>query len=357
MSILFEYYPDLRNGLAHVGLGSFPTPVEPLKGLGHDRLYIKRDDLSGNLYGGNKVRKLEFLLAEAQKAGHCGVQTAGGVGSNHVVATSLYARHLGLRCLAVLVPQPKSSTVAQNLRWTLSADTEVLFCEDQTEFSIYQSKGTDYYRTTYGREPALILMGGSSPLGTVGFVAGAFELGQQIQQRECPKPDVVYVPFGTMGTAVGLILGFALQKLDIKVVPVRVVSHSIGQEQRFSALFTETNALLNKLDPSIPLLSQPKLPSIRHDYFGPGYGHYTPEGQAAICTVRETEGLHLEGTYTGKTVAALLGDIAAGKLQDKNVLYWFTYNSQPAPEDLMNVEVPENLRDYVTPPFQSLDRQ
>ncbi len=352
MNPLFDRFPKLSSKITHITLGDYPTPVELRHIPGHGEVWLKRDDLCSDLYSGNKVRKLEFLLAAARREARCGVQTAGGVGSNHVVATSSFAKQLGLRCQAVLVPQPKSRTVSQNLRWSIKNGTKIFYTQTPSNFQKRQALALEDYRVRHGREPALIPMGGSSPQGNLGFVAAAFELATQIEQQVCPKPDAIYLPLGTMGTTVGLVLGFTLLNLDIDVVPVRVVSRSLAQPGRFEELFRKTNTLLNQLDPTVPIVAPKRVPVIRQGWLGSGYGAYTPAGQEAVSLFSRL-GLKLEGTYTGKTVAAMLWDMKEDK--KRSVMYWMTYNSADAP-DLDQVTPPEVLRDYVSPPFQALDR-
>ncbi|MHB9029110.1 MAG: pyridoxal-phosphate dependent enzyme, partial [Candidatus Latescibacterota bacterium] len=119
MLSLFRAYPLLGEKLPYISLGEFPTPAEELHHLGAvsgiGRLYIKRDDLSGNLYGGNKVRKLEFLLGEAVREGAKEVMTFGAAGSNHALAAAVYARQAGLRGILMLRPQPTARYVRKNL--------------------------------------------------------------------------------------------------------------------------------------------------------------------------------------------------------------------------------------------------
>lgn len=116
---LFKQYPLLEDKLPYVALGDFPTPVEKLDRLGADigvdHLYIKRDDLSGKVYGGNKVRKLEFLLGHALRTEVKTVLTFGFAGSNHAVATAIYAHHVGLKSISMLMPQPNAHYPRRNL--------------------------------------------------------------------------------------------------------------------------------------------------------------------------------------------------------------------------------------------------
>ena len=288
MNPLFECYPRLADKLHHISFGNYPTPVQQQHIPDHGDIWLKRDDLCSDIYAGNKVRKLEFLLARVLHAGLSGVQTAGGVGSNHVVATSSFCQQIGLRCQAVLVPQPKSLTVRQNLLWSVKNGTRVFYSEAPSDFQAQQARGLQFYQERYGEKPALIPMGGSSALGNIGFVAAAFELETQIKEGLCPKPDVIYLPLGTMGTAVGLSLGFDLLRLAVDIVPVRVVAESLARPKRYETLYRETNALLNQLDPSIPIIEPKRLPEINHKWFGSGYGVYTEAGQQAVNTFEAT---------------------------------------------------------------------
>ena len=126
---LFEHYHLLAHKLPYVSLGEFPTPVQKLNQLGRqlglDNLFIKRDDLSGKVYGGNKIRKLEFLLGDALRIGAKEVLTFGSAGSNHALATAIYARQLGLKSISMLVPQPNAHYVRRNLLMSYHCGAEL----------------------------------------------------------------------------------------------------------------------------------------------------------------------------------------------------------------------------------------
>ena len=116
---LFEHYPLLKDRLPYVSLGEYPTPVEKLeragRNIGIDQLYVKRDDLSGEIYGGNKVRKLEFILGHALRVRARGVFAFGFAGSNHAVSMAVYAKQVGLKSISMLMPQPNAHYVRRNL--------------------------------------------------------------------------------------------------------------------------------------------------------------------------------------------------------------------------------------------------
>ena len=129
---LFEQYPLLREKLAYVPLGEFPTPVQKLETLGAElgisQLYIKRDDLSGKLYGGNKPRQLEFILGQVLRSKAREVMTFGGAGSNHALATAIYARQVGVKSISMLMPQPNAQYVRRNLLMSQYCGAELHLC-------------------------------------------------------------------------------------------------------------------------------------------------------------------------------------------------------------------------------------
>lgn len=351
MYSLANRYPAALTTLPRRALTVLPTPIEPAAKLGAAldlaELSIKRDDVTAILYGGNKVRKLEYLLADAQLQDCDTVITFGAVGSNHALATAIYARHLGFDCAAVLTDQPATPLVAKTLRYHALLGTRLLHAHDYRspagiadEFAKAHAGGSErVYKIPWG---------GSAWLGTVGFVNAALELCEQ-----CPMqpPDVVYVACGTMGTAVGLALGFRLATCATRVEAVQVAPEPVTTHERFSALYWETNSRLMALDDRVPEINDPwQNVSLRAEFLGPGYAETTPECIDAVNRIADTEGLHLETTYTGKALAALLADAAAGKLRDRRVLFWNTYNSRPVPPEIDDIEIstiPESLRRYL----------
>jgi 1-aminocyclopropane-1-carboxylate deaminase/D-cysteine desulfhydrase-like pyridoxal-dependent ACC family enzyme len=126
---LLENYPGLRNAIPHIQLGDFPTPIKKMELLGRElgirKLYIKRDDLSGKIYGGNKIRKLEFLLGQAIQDKTKKVFTFGAAGSNHALATAIYCKELGLDSSLFLLPQPNARYVRNNLLMALQSGAEI----------------------------------------------------------------------------------------------------------------------------------------------------------------------------------------------------------------------------------------
>jgi 1-aminocyclopropane-1-carboxylate deaminase/D-cysteine desulfhydrase-like pyridoxal-dependent ACC family enzyme len=361
---LFEHYPPLGHRLPYVPLGEFPTPVQMLQHLGKDmglnHLYIKRDDLSGKVYGGNKTRKLEFLLGNALSTKAKEVLTFGYAGSNHCLATAIYAQQVGLRSISMLMPQPNAHYVRRNLLMSHYCGAEL----HQYRNIPLVGLGTIYQFPRHGlkrgRFPLFIPAGGSSSLGAVGFVNAAFELKEQIAKGEIPEPDYIYVASGTTGTAVGLMLGLRAASLKSWVISVRVANEQFANARKMTKLFRETNSSLHSLDPSFPKFELcEKDIDLRHGFFGQQYALFTKEGMEAVTRVEKTEGIKLEGTYTGKAFAGLIDDVGKRDLRDKVVLFWQTYNSRDFSDAIATVDyhqLPRCFHRYFEEDVQPLDR-
>lgn len=351
---LFARFPILGERLPFVSLAKLPTPVDrlpeieallPLGGL-----FIKRDDLTAPLYGGNKVRKLEFLLGEARREEARAIMTFGGAGSNHALATVLYGKQLGFDVISMLVPQPNARSVRRNLLMAHKAGAELHLYPDKEALRQGVTRITELRRACDGKAPFIIPPGGSSAAGALGFVNAALELCEQARAQGSPLPDILYVAAGTLGTSAGLALGFALAQAPLTVHAVRVTETDLANEEKARALFRETNALLHGADDSVPEVAFPEGKFLlRHDFFGDGYGVYTSADRRAVTMLRETAAIPLEGVYTGKAFAALIADAEAGLLNGKQVVFWDTYNSRTFPEDIETYDfrqLPEEFHGY-----------
>jgi D-cysteine desulfhydrase len=356
-SALAAAFPALAARLPRTALAELPTPIVTApalaRHLGIGELRIKRDDLTSPVYGGNKVRKLEFLLADARARGCDAVVTFGTAGSNHALATAIHARRSGLGCYAVLLDQPVTPYVANTLRYHLHAGTRLVHAPNYKE----SRRLTEELRAAHPGGPDRVYeipWGGSSWVGAVGFVDAALELAAQLRERGAVAPDFRYLAGGSLGTAVGLMLGLGLADLPSRVVVARVVPGSVASAERFAELHAEANRRLHERDPAVPLLPSP-LPNLelRPESIGSGYAEATPEAMEAAAMVQELAGQRLETTYTGKAFAALIADARAGRLAGKRVLFWNTYNSAPYPAELANVSLaalPPAFRRYLGSP-------
>ena len=346
---LLRAYPRLGERLARVSLGlRLPTPVERAgargRRLGVGDLWIKRDDLTGEEYGGGKPRKLELLLGRALSASATTVVTFGAVGSNHAVATALYARRVGLATLLLLLPQPPSDEVRRALLAARAANAEIALARG--------AKGGEAAarRLLAARDPGavpwIIPAGGTSPEGNVGFVNAAFELAEQIEEGLLPTPSRIFLAMGTMGSAAGLAVGLRAASLSTKVVAVRASSPSTSSAAALAATVAATVDHLRGLDPSFPAMTPAEVGiRIEGRQLGGGYGVATAKGRAAVELAAGAAGLTLETTYTGKALAAIADDAAA--LAGETVLFWNTHSARPL--DTSGVtpwDLPAELRSY-----------
>jgi 1-aminocyclopropane-1-carboxylate deaminase/D-cysteine desulfhydrase-like pyridoxal-dependent ACC family enzyme len=359
---LTDRYPGVAS-LPRVGLVEAPTPVDNLGPLEPDAnhavggVWAKRDDLTSTLYGGNKTRKLEFLLGDALKKGQRAVITFGAYGSNHALATAVHASALGLEPHVVLSPQPPGPFAARTLRAHAGLGTK-LHLIDGWDGRRAAVEAKRELAARDGIEPAIIPMGGTSALGALGYVNAAFEVLEQaktldpgslsIQRGDFVLPDVVYVAAGTLGTAIGLAVGFAAAGARTKVVAVRVTPEEVGSDPIARKLAAETIALLRSLDAGFPSLAYGDLNfELRHDWFEPGYGVVTPETTDAV-TRAAAHNIKLETTYTGKAFAAMLADASSGRVdRADHVLFWDTYNSGHMPPEGDDDGLPPVLQEYV----------
>lgn len=361
--VIFEEFPALRDAVPWMPLGEYPTPLQSsaaaAKKFGAGAFLVKRDDKSSPYYGGNKVRKLEFLLADARKRGARTLITFGAMGSNHLLATSIHGGRAGLRTVGVLAPQPVSAHMKKNLLLNLHFGTELVFGPSQPALApvgvaTFLRKWADD-----GVAPYLIPPGGSSALGTVGYVNAAFELKRQLADKSLPDPDYLFVPLGSNGTAAGLILGCRAAGMRTRVAPVLVSNSVMCNPLTLSALCNAANALLRKRAPMFPdCRVRPRDIRIITSELGEEYARYTPASVEAVRAADEILGLHLEGTYSGKAFAGLTNFCRARDVADKTVLFWNTYNSvdlSAFAETQDPSKLPKSIRRYYDMPNQPLD--
>jgi 1-aminocyclopropane-1-carboxylate deaminase/D-cysteine desulfhydrase-like pyridoxal-dependent ACC family enzyme len=331
---LFKTYPKLKEYVGHVHLGNFPTPVQKLEKLGAlvgaPSLYIKQDNKSGSLFGGNKVRKLEFLLGDAVKNNAKGILTMGFAGSNHTCATAIYAQQLGLSCVCLHLPQMITSYLRRNLLLSqhYGAELHLFRNSGQRDKAIHEINKT--FRQTNNMSLYLIPSGGSNELGATGFVNAVFELKEQIQQGLLPEPDYIYVALGSAGTAAGLILGAKAAGLKSTIIPICIEPDDMPKqhEKKLLQLITMTNKTLHRCDESFPLITMtPDQISINYDFIGQGYAYISPEAFDSINLMLTSENIKLEGTYTGKACAAMLNDIVHKGIKDKVILFWNSFGA------------------------------
>jgi 1-aminocyclopropane-1-carboxylate deaminase/D-cysteine desulfhydrase-like pyridoxal-dependent ACC family enzyme len=325
---LLERFPTLGEQLPRMHLASLPTPVRDFSvklDAGDRNISVKCDDLTGVIYGGNKVRKLEYIFPRAREKKCRRLATFGAVGSNSALATALYARQAGFECTCFLMHQAKTAQIPATLNMHIENGTELIRYGGP-----YHKRVRTLRDHLWNRNAWVIPMGGSSWRGTVGFVAAGLELAGQIADGEIPKPDRIYVGTGTMGTAIGIALGLAIAELDTEVHAVRASVTDITNDHLLKKLTEKTVLMMQRLDDAVPAdLANRTNIRLRNSFFGEGYAHTTPEAEEAITFANEQMNIRLESTYTGKAMAALLADLREPGTESLNILFWNTYYAMP----------------------------
>ena len=345
VNALTDRWPALGR-IPRVDLGVVPTSVHALSDVSQRLdagVWVKRDDASAPRYGGNKVRKLEFVLAEARAAKADTLITFGAVGSHHVFATALYGREQGHEVHAVLTPQPYHPHVDSQLRADVAVGARLHSARSLGEALRKATRLALGARLRRSR-PFVIPPGGSNVAGTLGCVNAGVELAAQIDAGQCPDPAAVYVACGTCATAAGIALGLAACGVHTKVVAVRVVDRLMCNRLSLSRLVRGAESFLRSVDAHFPEVAGQALASLEIDHgeFAPGYGASSPACEAAQYLGR-LEGLAFDPTYTGKAFASLLRH-AEGKRRGQNLLFWHTLSSAPLEPFLVDQpEAPEQF--------------
>ena len=310
---LHERFPPLAETLPHLALSDRPTPVRKLAAIG---VWVKEDGRFGTGgWGGNKVRKLEWLIPDAQRHGRRSILTFGGLGTNWGLATALYAREHGLETALALVDQPIDEHVRAQLD-RLEASGARIYRTHTKARTVAMLPWLLARNARGGRPPYLLPAGGSSPVGALGYVEAALEIAAQVEAGSLPEPAHVVVPVGTGGTAAGLALGFQIAGLRSRVVGVVVNDQLRLDAPVFARLARRTAALLERRGARLGRLRlEPDMLDLTRDQIGAGYGHRTEAAEAAAALAAE-ERLRLDPVYTAKAMAGLPALRGEGRLGD-----------------------------------------
>ncbi len=309
-----------------VRLGNLPTPLEHAPrltaALGGPDIWIKRDDLTGLALGGNKTRKLEFVLAEALTQGADVVLTTGGPQSNHARQTAAACARLGLRCVLVLRGDP---TVARQgnllLDDLLGAEVRILNIAREERAAAMASIADEL--RLQGHRPYVIPLGASTGLGALGYVAAAQELAAQIRQAGLDV-DAVILCSSSGGTHAGLLVGRSLCGESWPVWGISNDDARAGLTKAVARVAAEATSLLG-------MASLPDGEIIVYDeYIGPGYGIMTDACREAMGLVAQTEGVLLDPVYTGKAMAGLIGLVRQGVLKRGQTVVFVHTGGVPA---------------------------
>ncbi len=323
---LFELFPGLKQNLPWTPLVTAPTPVQQLMNvsaqLGRE-VWIKRDDRTSTAYGGNKARKLEFILGEAIAQGRKTLVTGGGLGTNHGLATAIFGQKLNFRVLLGLFDQPVTSHVRNNLLLFKAYGAEPIYVGSLLKAVLR------YYVTERIRQRGayFIAPGGSSPMGTLGYVDAGIELAMQLERKELPLPRAIFVATGTCGTTAGLVLGLRLAGIKTRVFGVQVAPSPFANPRAVLSLARRALKLMRRHDRSVPEVGL-GIADVFMDrtHYGSGYGHATEAGRTAFKFMAEAEDINLELTYTAKAFGALIEYLKFDSGTEP-VLFWNTFNS------------------------------
>lgn len=283
------------------------------------RVYIKRDDATGLAGGGNKARKLEYLAADALSQGANCLVTVGGPQSNHARMTAALAARLGLRCRLYLTGE-RPTGLRGNLLLDKLLGAELVFCGEAGYPEIYTQIDRDAeVLAGQGLKMYKIPLGGSSPVGAMGYVKAIVdELVPQCQDQGI-FPDAIITAAGSGGTMAGMMLGLAMVGWD---VPVYGYSVS-GSAEKIQAQVAETfNAASQLLEQNHCLT--PNQVRIDDTHIGEGYGIATPGALEALKLFARNEGLLLDSVYTAKAAAGMIADIRRGQWANGTVIYFHT---------------------------------
>ncbi len=303
-----------------------PTPLEYLPRfsdyLGRE-IYIKRDDTTPMAMGGNKLRKLEFLAADALREGADTLVTAGAIQSNHVRQTAAVAAKLGLKCVALL--ENPIGTRAENYltngnRLMLDLfDAEIEMC-DALHSPDQQLEEIATRLEVQGFRPYVIPVGGSNALGALGYVESALEIAQQCEGAV--NVSSVVVASGSAGTHAGLAVGLEQVMPDVDLIGV-TVSRTIAQQ------LPKVEALQQAVAQSLSVSANNPI-MLWDDYFAPGYGQPNEEGLEAIKLLARLEGILLDPVYTGKAMAGLIDGVAQKRFKDDGPIIFIHTGGAPA---------------------------
>ncbi len=319
-------------------LATLPTPLHEVRrlraALGGERrcprLLLKRDDLTGLAFGGNKARKLEFLVGDALRADATVLVTSGAVQSNHARMTAAAARAAGLGAALVLTTPVPHPAVQGNLLLDhlLGAEVHLVPANPDPAVAVGDDAATIAAvladLQARGERPYLIPVGGSSPMGALGYVAGTLELVGQLVALGV-APSRLYYASGSRGTQAGLALGAQLYSAPYDLYGIAVSGGDPEKTARAVRIAYEAAALLGV---AVHLTAE----DLRTEagYIGAGYGLPTPECLEAIRLLAQQEGIFLDPTYSGKALAGLIDHIRQGQIAPEETVVFLHTGGTPA---------------------------
>ncbi len=309
-----------------MSFAGFPTPLQRMprlsKVLGGPRLFVKRDDMTGLAFGGNKARKLEFLFADAKNRGADVVISVGAVQSNCACIVASAARRLGIKPVLVLVGK-EPDVPDGNLLLDKLLSAEIHFLDNSGQVEDFMKRLADKFRAK-GHNPYVIPAGASIPSTVPGYALAMEEVADQFNQIG-ENLDYVVCACGTGGTQAGLIFGAKLLDIKTKILGASVFASKADASRTIVQLVNGSAKLLD-----VDLSIVPEEVTVFDDYIKEGYGVLNSEVTEALKLVAETEGIFLDPVYTGKAMVALIDLIKKGYFKENDNIVFFHTGGLPA---------------------------
>jgi D-cysteine desulfhydrase len=297
-----------------ISLARLPTPIQKLKKISHElgkEIFIWRDDMNGMVESGNKLRKLEFLMADALSKGCDWIITCGGPQSNHTRATAAVARQLGLGVSVLILPKPgfdRTKTPNANLLLNQIYDSRIVWLD----FEEYQKKGSSYdsfledekkQLITKGKKPYVIPLGGSNHIGSLGYSHAIKEMTHTWKSiTQTSAPDSLFCALGSSGTYVGLQMGIQEQKLSTHLYGVNVIG-PIETAKKYAHQVTES------IGHHFGVSISQKQSTMIDGYVGEGYSIASDQDLNFYIQLAREEGILLDPCYTGKAFQGMISEI------------------------------------------------
>lgn len=341
---LFDALPALEGAVPFIPLARAPTAVERCAALapylGRDDVWMKRDDLISPVYGGNKVRRYEFVLADALARGAKRIVTLGGLASTQVMATARFGQSLGIPVTAVLFDQPVTTFAREAILTDLDAGATLVY-------------GGGYLRSAWKfqqakREPGAYVInpGAASPRANLGYVDAVLELAAQVARGEMPRPDLIVLPTGSSGTLAALALGTAWLGWDTEIVGVRITLRIACNALTIGFVRERTAQWISAKAPAFgrELGKRRGKYRLEHGALGEGYGYATKEALEAMAWYERLTGRPGEVTYSAKALVGLKAVATEAANRGKTVLFWQTLSDvRPTVAPEVRARVPREL--------------
>jgi 1-aminocyclopropane-1-carboxylate deaminase/D-cysteine desulfhydrase-like pyridoxal-dependent ACC family enzyme len=328
---LFTKYRFLQSLVGYTPLGLLPTPLESAPALAQllqvETFMIKRDDLAGPLFGGNKVRKLEFLLGDAttKQANH--IVTWGSPGSRHTTMTALYCNHIKVPCTCMYIPTTSAEASSKHLAITKenNAHEESYRGSGERELALHQHNKKHIQET--GQPLYFIPEGGSDVIGALGLVSAVGEMAKQCKEQLLPLPTTMYITSASAGSAAGLLVGLDLWEIDCTIVIVaqKPNNYPHEHEDKIEKLYACVMQYLSLLDPRIPFFQSPKnIVLFKHGFTAESDTRLQDAQAVALDFFRQHGNYALDQVFASRLWGAFLLDNLDHSVPQKHVMLWNT---------------------------------